>query len=116
MFMFEFALLNISIFRTVLRYGLSLAEQQIISTQTRRRLAERKREVREQRERMIRERAQATAAGEEPSENQEPLPNEEDIDEMDIEVSGWAAKGELVLWLDSLIGMTLADLSHLNLG
>lgn len=105
MFLFEFALLGISLLRTILRYSLSLMEQSIVQRQTQQRLAERKREVKEQRERMAREREQAAAAGDEPPENQEPLPNEDDIDEMDIEVPGWAAKGEVVLWLDLVIGM-----------
>lgn len=105
MFLFEFMLLLISLGRTLLRYSLSLAEQSIIIRQTKLRLAERRREVREQRERMVREREQAAAAGEEAPENQDPLPSEEDVDEMDIEVSGWASKGELVLWLDLFVGM-----------
>lgn len=109
MFLFEFALLIISVWRTLLRYCLSLTEQSIIKRQTQNRLAERRREVKEQRERMTREREQAAAAGEEPPEDQEPLPNEDDVDEMDIEVPGWAVKGELVLWLDLLIGMSQGE-------
>lgn len=52
---------------------------------------------------MIHQREAAAAAGEE-SESQEALPDEMDIDEMDIEVPGWASKGEWVLWLDLLTG------------
>ncbi|KAH8174318.1 RING-H2 zinc finger domain-containing protein [Sarocladium implicatum] len=100
MFAFEFAVLYTTSLRSGIRYLLTIAEQHIIRTQTRKRLEERKREVREQRQRMVAERETAAAAGETPPENQEPLPDENDVDEMDIEVPGWAAKGEWVLWLD----------------
>lgn len=104
MFLFEFAVLSTSSWRTGMRYVLSLTEQNIIKTQTRKRLMERRREVREQREAMIRQRQQAADSGQEPPANQEPLPSEDDVDEMDIEVPGWAAKGEWVLWLDLFSG------------
>lgn len=104
MFLFEFAVLSTSSWRTGMRYLLSLTEQNIIKTQTRKRLAERKREVAEQRDAMIRQREQAAAAGQEAPADQEPLPDPEDVDEMDIEVPGWAAKGEWVLWLDLISG------------
>lgn len=107
MFLFEFAVLSTSSLRTGVRYVLSLAEQNIIKTQTRKRLMERRQEVREQREAMIRQREQAAASGQEPTADQEPLPSEDDVDEMDIEVPGWAAKGEWVLWLDLFTGKTL---------
>ncbi|KAJ6444176.1 HAL protein kinase [Purpureocillium lavendulum] len=105
MFLFEFAVLATCSWRTGARYILSLAEQSIIKTQTRKRLLERRQEVRERREVLIREREQAAAAGEEAPADQEPLPSEDDVDEMDIEVPGWAAKGEWVLWLDLVTGV-----------
>ncbi|KAF5532943.1 e3 ubiquitin ligase synoviolin [Fusarium phyllophilum] len=98
MFLFEFAVLATSSWRTAARYALSLTEQNIQEAQKRKRLAERRQEVRQEREAIIRRREIAAAAGEEVSD--EPLPNEDDIDEMDIEVPGWSAKGEFVLWLD----------------
>lgn len=104
MFLFEFAVLATCSWRTGARYILALTEQNIIQAQTRKRLLERRQEVREQREAMIRQREQAAAAGEEGPANPEPLPSEDDVDEMDIEVPGWAAKGEWVLWLDLLSG------------
>jgi E3 ubiquitin-protein ligase synoviolin len=108
MFLFEFAVVATSSWRTAVRYLLSIAEQNIIKTQTRKRLLERRLEVRMERETLIKERHErhqaAIAAGEEAPTDDEPLPNEEDIDEMDIEVPGWAAKGELVLWLDLVTG------------
>lgn len=110
MFLFEFAVLATCSGRTAVRYLLSLAEQNIVKTQTKKRLLERKLEVRQERETMVRQRAEAAAAGEEVPENQEPLPSEDDIDEMDIEVPGWAAKGEWVLWLDLATGKLLLKL------
>ncbi|KAF4451905.1 hypothetical protein F53441_5224 [Fusarium austroafricanum] len=98
MFLFEFAVLATSSWRTAARYALSLTEHNIQEAQKRKRLAERRQEVRQEREAVIRRREIAAAAGEEVSD--EPLPNEDDIDEMDIEVPGWSAKGEFVLWLD----------------
>ncbi|KAF5670174.1 e3 ubiquitin ligase synoviolin [Fusarium denticulatum] len=98
MFLFEFAVLATSSWRTAARYALSLTEQNIQEAQKRKRLAERRQEVRQEREAIIQRREIAAAAGEEVSD--EPLPSEDDIDEMDIEVPGWSAKGEFVLWLD----------------
>ncbi|KAL6920712.1 hypothetical protein ACHAPO_004607 [Fusarium lateritium] len=98
MFLFEFAVLATSSWRTAARYALSLTEHNIQEQQKRKRLAERRQEVREEREAIVRQREAAEAAGEEVS--NDPLPNEDDIDEMDIEVPGWSAKGEFVLWLD----------------
>ncbi|KAM0354151.1 hypothetical protein ACHAPU_001186 [Fusarium lateritium] len=124
MFLFEFAVLATSSWRTAARYALSLTEQNIQESQKRKRLAERRQEVREERDAIIRRREAAAAAGEEVSD--EPLPNEEDIDEMDIEVPGWSAKGEFVLWLDLITGklyyeplreppLTLPDLVKLGI-
>ncbi|KAJ4856439.1 RING-H2 zinc finger domain-containing protein [Trichoderma breve] len=105
MFLFEFAVLATCSWRTGARYLVSLTEQRIVHLQTRTRLAERRAEVSQQREAIIRQREQAAAAGEPAPETEEPLPNPDDIDEMDIEVPGWAAKGELVLWLDLVTDM-----------
>ncbi|KAL6879727.1 hypothetical protein HDV57DRAFT_517835 [Trichoderma longibrachiatum] len=105
MFLFEFAVLATCSWRTGARYLVSLTEQRIIQMQTKKRLMERREEVRRQREAIIRQREQAAAAEEPVPETQDPLPDPEDIDEMDIEVPGWAAKGELVLWLDLVTDM-----------
>lgn len=103
MFLFEFAVLATTSGRSGVRYILSIIEQKMIQTQTQARLLERKQEVREQRDAIIRQREEAAANGQS-AENEEPLPNPDDIDEMDIEVPGWATKGEWVLWLDLLTG------------
>lgn len=99
MFLFEFAILSTCSFRTGLRFVLSLVEMNIVSKQTRTRLEERRKEVREQRADILRRRESGDAAESEAA-NQEELPNEEDIDEMDIEVPGWETKGQWVLSLD----------------
>ncbi|KAI1391324.1 uncharacterized protein F4822DRAFT_181722 [Hypoxylon trugodes] len=99
MFLFEFAILDTCSFRTSFRYLLSLVEADIVSRQTRQRLEERRRQVREQRAEIMRRRESGDAAEAEAAE-QEELPNEEDIDETDIEVPGWESKGQWVLSLD----------------
>jgi E3 ubiquitin-protein ligase synoviolin len=57
---------------------------------------------------MIRHREEATAAaaaeGNEGPTFTEPLPSEDDVEEMDIEVPGWEAKGQWVLSLDLATG------------
>ncbi|KAK3325338.1 hypothetical protein B0H66DRAFT_548026 [Apodospora peruviana] len=125
MFLFEFAVLTVCSLQTALRYVVSLVDQQIVKVQTRQRLEQRRREVREQREELLRRReaqAQAAEGGDADAETadaetadaeaaeQEELPNEEDVDEMDIEVPGWESKGFWVLSLD-----LIADLVKLCL-
>ncbi|KAK1833368.1 ERAD-associated E3 ubiquitin-protein ligase HRD1 [Podospora conica] len=99
MFLFEFAVLAVNSFQTSTRYIISLAEQRIIRTQTRNRLEERRRQVREQRAAFL----QRREAGEAAEGEEEELPNEEDVDEMDIEVPGWESKGQWILTLDLVI-------------
>ncbi|KAK0125171.1 E3 ubiquitin-protein ligase hrd1 [Cadophora gregata f. sp. sojae] len=100
MFLFEFAILTTSSFATALRYGISLVESSVVKQQTQERLAERRREVREERAEMIRQRETAAAGGAETADASAPLPFDDDVDEMDIEVPGWEAKGQWVLTLD----------------
>ncbi|ODA76776.1 hypothetical protein RJ55_08047 [Drechmeria coniospora] len=113
MFLFEFAVLATCSWRTGARYILVLVEQNIIKKQTKKRLQERLQLIREQRDAMISQRELAAASGEETPLNQESLPSEDDVDEMDIEVPGWAAKGEWVLWLDLLTGSSYSPPSNL---
>jgi len=98
MFLFEYAILTVCSFHTALRYIISLVDSRIVQVQTRTRLEERRRQVREEREAIIRRReaGEAGADGEE-------LPSE-DVDEMDIEVPGWETKGQWVLSLDLCAG------------
>ncbi|KAI2619090.1 hypothetical protein GGS26DRAFT_595569 [Hypomontagnella submonticulosa] len=101
MFLFEFAILTTCSFRTAFRYILSLAEADIVRKQTRQRLEERRRQIREQRSEIMRRRESGEAAEAQAAE-QEELPSEEDIDETDIDVPGWESKGQWVLSLDLL--------------
>jgi E3 ubiquitin-protein ligase synoviolin len=95
MFLFEFAVLTVTSLHTVARYVMSLVEQRVIKTQTHQRLEGRRRQIREQRAEILRRREAERAT----DENEE-LPDENDVDEMDIEVPGWEAKGQWVLSLD----------------
>jgi len=107
MFLFEFAILATSSLATSFRYCISLIEAKVVKKQTQERLLERRREVREERAEMIRQREAAVAAAGEGSDavsSDEPLPSEDDVDEMDIEVPGWETKGHWVLTLDLITG------------
>jgi len=99
MFLFEYAILTVCSFHTSLRYIVSLVDSRIVQVQTRNRLEERRRQVREEREAIVRRRE----AGEAEANNEE-LPNENDVEEMDIEVPGWETKGQWVLSLDLCAG------------
>ena len=106
MFLFEFAILTTCSFSTALRYGISLIEAKVVKLQTQEMLESRRSEVRRQRQEMIREREAAAASGEPLSTEaaEEPLPSEDDIEEMDIEPPGWETKGHWVLTLDLMTG------------
>jgi E3 ubiquitin-protein ligase synoviolin len=105
MFLFEFAILTTSSLSTGFRYNISLVDASVVKKQTHDRLVERRREVREERAEMIRQREAAPAAGEgSDAPSTAPLPSEDDVDEMDIEVPGWDGKGQWVLTLDLITG------------
>lgn len=112
MFLFEFAILTTSSMSTLVRYIISLTEAKVVKQQTQDRLLERRREVREERAELIRQREAAEANGETPS--TDPLPSEDDVDEMDIEVPGWDAKGQWILTLDLITGKTFLNLYQAN--
>lgn len=125
MFLFEFTILTTSSCSTAFRYCIALIEARIVKNQTSERLTERRREVREERAGIIRQREEAAAAaltnGEEIPQSADPLPSEDDVDEMDIEVPGWEAKGQWVLTLDLITGQqfrilhcTLTNLNRLH--
>lgn len=107
MFLFEFAVLTVCSLHTTGRYILSLVEQQVNRIQSQQRLEERRRQVREQRAEILRRRAEGTA-----EDDDEELPNEEDVDEMDIEVPGWESKGHWILSLDLFAGQCLRQLPN----
>lgn len=106
MFLFEFAILTTSSLSTLCRYAISLMEANVVKKQTQERLVERRREIREQRADIIRQREAAVRSTSEnnSSESIPPLPSEDDVDEMDIEVPGWETKGQWVLTLDLVTG------------
>lgn len=108
MFLFEFAILLVCSVQTGLRYIVSLTEQSILKTQTRQGLEARRRQIREQRADILRRRESGEATEEEMN---EPLPDENDVEEMDIEVPGWEAKGHWILVLDLCAGRGLVP-SH----
>lgn len=103
MFLFEFAILTTSSYSTAARYIISLVDAKITKKQTQERLEQRRTEVREEREEIIRQRAAETTSSEDAA-NLPALPSEDDVDEMDIEVPGWEAKGQWILTLDLLTG------------
>lgn len=109
MFLFEFAVLAVGSLHTGLRYVISLVEASVVKRQTAQRLEQRRREVREQRAEILRRRE----AGE-TTEDAEALPEEDDIDEMDIEVPGWDTKGQWILFLDLFAGESNCCVSFLN--
>ena len=105
MFLFEFAVQTVSALHTGCRYFISLVEARVVKQQTAARLEDRRRQVREQRAEILRRR-ETEGIAETDHEAAEPLPSEDDVDEMDIEVPGWESKGQWVLALDLLAGKT----------
>lgn len=101
MFLFEFAILSVSTFQTAGRYLISMVEQHIIKVQTRQRLESRRSQIREQREAIIRRRT----TGETIEGDDGELPEEDDVEEMDIEAPGWETKGLWVLTLHLIADM-----------
>jgi E3 ubiquitin-protein ligase synoviolin len=99
MFGFEFAVLLIMSTSMAARYAISLTEIYIVEKQKRLKVAERRSELRQTRE--------AANQQLEPSSSQEPaqaVPEEPEIDEMDLEVPGWEDKGRWVFYLDLTTG------------
>ncbi|EED16112.1 RING finger protein [Talaromyces stipitatus ATCC 10500] len=95
MFGFEFAILTILSTSTLARYCISLVEIYIKYRQKMAKLAERRAEIRSERERAIREHRESGAEG---------LPanllEENDVDEMELDIPGWEEKGRWVFYLD----------------
>ena len=107
MFLFEHVLLTITTVSTALKYLLCVIEIRITQRQTKQMLEARRAEIRERREEMIRQREAASERGDEVTGREEPLPSENDVEEMDIEAPGWEGKGQFVLLLELLSGMYL---------
>jgi E3 ubiquitin-protein ligase synoviolin len=103
MFLFEFAVLATCSWRTGARYILSLVESSIVKSQT----EQRQRQIAQEREERVRQREAAAAEGTATEDQDEALPVDDDIDgidDMDVEVPGWEAKGLWVLTLDLCTG------------
>lgn len=103
MFLFEFAVQSITAAHTGFRYLVCLAEARVIRQQVAWQLEERFRQVRERRAEILRRR-ETEGVTETEAEAAEPLPSEDDVDVMDIEVPGWESKGLCILALDLLAG------------
>ncbi|CAI7676598.1 unnamed protein product [Penicillium discolor] len=97
MFGFEFAILTILSTSTLLRYVIALTEISITRQQIKAKMQERRDEIRIARVEAIREHARAGATS--PPDN---LPDENDVNEMEIDVPGWEEKGRWVFYLDLL--------------
>ncbi|OXV11578.1 hypothetical protein Egran_00661 [Elaphomyces granulatus] len=97
MFGFEFAVLTILSTSTVIRYLISLFEIQINHRQKRAKLEERRAELRAAREEAVRQHQESGGEG-----LPDNLPNENDVDEMELDVPGWEEKGRWVFYLDLL--------------
>lgn len=97
MFGFEFAILTILSTSTLLRYVIALTEISITRQQVKEKMEERRGEIRVARIEAIQEHARAGATS--PPDN---LPDENDINEMEIDVPGWEEKGRWVFYLDLL--------------
>lgn len=95
MFGFEFAILTILSTSTLARYCISLVEIYIKYRQKLVKLAERRAEIRSDRERSIREHRESGAEG-----LPDNLPDENDVDEMELDIPGWEEKGRWVFYLD----------------
>ncbi|KAK2758664.1 E3 ubiquitin-protein ligase hrd1 [Arachnomyces sp. PD_36] len=95
MFGFEFAILTILSTSTAARYAISLVEIYITQKQKQAKMEERRLEIRAARAETLRNRLQ--------SESNEPapdLPDENSIDEAELDVPGWEEKGRWVFYLD----------------
>lgn len=95
MFGFEFAILTILSTSTLARYCISLVEIYIKYRQKMVKLAERRAEIRSDRDRAIREHRESGAEG-----LPDNLPDENDVDEMELDIPGWEEKGRWVFYLD----------------
>ncbi|OJJ71627.1 hypothetical protein ASPBRDRAFT_30039 [Aspergillus brasiliensis CBS 101740] len=97
MFGFEFAVLTILSSSTAARYVISLVEIYITHLQMKAKIEERRREIRDAREESLRQYAESGETGDTPN-----LPDENDIDEMELDVPGWEEKGRWIFYLDLL--------------
>ncbi|TID14363.1 hypothetical protein E6O75_ATG09442 [Venturia nashicola] len=99
MFVFEFAILWICAISTCLRYGIWVYEHWIWKKQKIATIEARKAEIRQMHQAAATAAAAATANGE-TAPDAPALPNENEIDEDEIEVDGWESKKKWIFALD----------------
>ncbi|KAL2854249.1 hypothetical protein BJY01DRAFT_205756 [Aspergillus pseudoustus] len=97
MFGFEFAVLTILSTSTAARYTISLVEIYVNRQQMKARVEERRQEIRADRARAEAEHAESGDQSTPPD-----LPDENDINEMELDIPGWEEKGRWVFYLDLL--------------
>lgn len=97
MFGFEFAVLTILSCSTAARYTISLVEIYITRQQLKSRIEERRSEIRGERARVLQEHVNSSRSGF-PTD----LPDENDINEMELDIPGWEEKGRWIFYLDLL--------------
>lgn len=97
MFGFEFAILTILSTSTAARYCIALVEIYITRQQVKAKMDERRAEIRASRVEAIQAHARAGATSP-PTD----LPDENDVNELEIDVPGWEEKGRWVFYLDLL--------------
>jgi E3 ubiquitin-protein ligase synoviolin len=97
MFGFEFAILTILSTSTAARYCIALVEIYITRNQVKAKMEERRAEIRASRVEAIQAHARAGATSP-PTD----LPDENDVNELEIDVPGWEEKGRWVFYLDLL--------------
>ncbi|KAJ0421087.1 hypothetical protein BJY00DRAFT_115942 [Aspergillus carlsbadensis] len=97
MFGFEFAVLAILSTSTAVRYTISLVEIFVNRQQMNARVEERRQEIRATRARAEAEQAESGDPTTPPD-----LPDENDINEMELDIPGWEEKGRWVFYLDLL--------------
>lgn len=95
MFGFEFAVLTILSGSTAARYAISLVEIFITHQQTKAKIEESRAEIRAAREEATRQHEQSGASGSPAN-----LPDENDVNELELDVPGWEEKGRWVFYLD----------------
>jgi E3 ubiquitin-protein ligase synoviolin len=101
MFVFEFAILWICAVSTCLRYCIWVYEHWIWKKQKKIAVEARKAEIRQ-----MRQEAAAPNLNGEPATDATNLPNENDIDEDELEVAGWESKKGWLFALDIVTGMS----------
>lgn len=95
MFGFEFAVLSILSLSTAARYCISLVEIYVTQKQLKAKVEERRAEIRAARQEAINQ--QAEAGGDATPAD---LPDENDINEMELDIPGWEEKGRWIFYLD----------------